>query len=122
MTSPNLNIQVEPTPDTTLEVTLEPLVTARQDVSAQITLLEGQKREVSDEIASAMLAAGTEKVQVGQYSLTFSAQERRTIDKAALKLALVERGVPTSVIEAAIGVSEKVSSFTKLDVRERKGK
>ncbi len=116
--STELNVNVQPELTPTLEQRLLPLVEQRQTLSAEIKTLEGKQRDLTDQISSELLAEGHDKAKIGDWSLTFTARERRTIDKDTLRIALLERGVAMDVIDGAVRVAEKVSGYTQLDVRK----
>jgi N6-adenosine-specific RNA methylase IME4 len=105
-----------PTPHLSNELTLDaqllPLVTRRQELALQAKALQAAVDELTSEITGALVREGLNELEVGEYRVKYIMAERRTLDKGRL----VELGVGTDVIAKA----EKVSSFGRIDIRERK--
>lgn len=99
----------------TLEETLTPLVTTRQELKAQIARLEAQVDSINDGIKTTLVNAGELEVVAAGHKVTLNmAAERSTLDKQKL----LEQGVTTEQIKKAT----KVTTSILLNVRPVKEK
>jgi hypothetical protein len=96
-----------------LEQVLAPLVDTRQELKAQITLLEAQVDAINDNIKTTLVTAGELEVSVPGYTVTLDMEaQKSSLDKQKL----VQAGVTTEQIKRAT----KVTTYIKLDVRKQK--
>jgi len=98
----------------TLAPTLQDRVLNRQRLAADIAKLKTEMDDESEAIKNEMMRLGLETLtDIPGWTPTLSVRERSTLDKTEL----ISQGVSTAQIKAAT----KTSTYTQLDVREKKG-
>lgn len=88
-------------------------IETRRHLQQVVKAAEAELARATDDLKNELLAQGLDTADVGNYIVTLSVRERSSLDKGAL----VALGVSTDVIAKAT----KTSSYTQLDVREKKG-
>ena len=91
---------------------LQLLVENRQKLVAMKKEIEKQIEDATSTIKDDMIERNVMELEVGDYKLTLQLRDRSTLDKTEL----VSMGVSTDVIKKAT----KTSTYTQLDVREKK--
>lgn len=81
------------------------LVAMQKEITRQIDV-------ETDCLKNELAALGIDAIDVGTHVVTLQVRDRKTLDKGAL----IEQGVTVAQIERAT----KTSTYTQLDVRERK--
>jgi hypothetical protein len=98
-----------------LATILAPKLARRQELKAQITLMEAECDGINDEIKTTLVTNDTLSVLVEGYNVTLTLDAKKdSLDKHKL----LEEGVTMAQLKAAT----KTSTFTKLDIRKAAAK
>lgn len=91
---------------------LQTLILERQGLDDEAKTIKKKLDKVNAEIKDAMIDAGIENAEAGDWEAVLSVRDKSTLDKAAL----IHEGVSTDQIFKAT----KVSTYIQLDVRKKK--
>lgn len=104
-------MELKQTVEPDLATILSPKLARRQELKAQITMMEAECDAINDEIKTELVTHGELTAAVDGFNVTLTMDAKKdTLDKHKL----LEQGVTTDQLKAAT----KTTTFVKLDIRK----